>query len=81
MNDEGRVENAIEKPITPEQLGKYADLVAAGNAEFPDGLPQDQRRDLTTKVRSRLRRRMVLLIARAIAQDIRVEQEGRETVR
>jgi len=80
MINEGRVKDAVEESLTPEQIDKYAELVATGEAEFPDGLPQDQHEDLTTKVRSRLRRRMTLLVARAIAQDIRLEQERREAI-
>ena len=75
MASKGRVENAVQEPLTTEQVDKYAELVAAGEAEFPSGLPKNQEEDLISKIRSRLRRRLVLFIAREIARDVRAESE------
>ena len=63
----------VQKSLTPEQMNKFAELVAAGEAEFPDGLSREQEEELTGEVRSRLRQRLVHLIAHRIALDIRSE--------
>ncbi len=73
MADEGRAEDVVTEPLTPEQMDRYADLVAAAEAEFPDGLSREQEEELTGEVRTRLRRRLVHLIAHRIALDIRSE--------
>jgi hypothetical protein len=71
MSNEGCSTAVIAEPLTPEQMDRYADLVAGGKAELPNGLLPAQERDLVGKVRSRLRRRLVSFIARQIARDLR----------
>lgn len=76
MTDEECAEVVVAEPLTPEQMDRYADLVAGGKAELPDGLLPAQELDLVGMVRSRLRRRFVSFIARQIARDIRSANEG-----
>ena len=76
MSNEGCSTTVIAEPLTPDQKDRYADLVAGGKAELPDGLLPAQERDLVGKVRCRLRRRLVSFIARQIARDIRSANEG-----
>jgi hypothetical protein len=64
--------------FTPEQLKKFADLVAAGEAELPDGLSSEQEAALIHEVRVRLRDRLVGLIVRRIALDIALEAKPEE---
>jgi hypothetical protein len=71
MANEEHAKVAVAEPLTPEQMERYADLVAGGKAELPDGLVPAQEHDLVGMVRSRLRRRLVSLIARQIARDLR----------
>ncbi len=73
MQTQGRDGDAGSLSLTTEQFARYAELVASGKAEFPDGLPKEQEEDLVKEIRSKLRRRLVLLIAREIARDIRSE--------
>lgn len=73
MQTQGREGDAGSLSLTTEQFDRYAELVAAGEAEFPNGLPRDQEEDLVKEVRSRLRRRLVRLIARQIALEIAEE--------
>ena len=68
------------EPLTSEQVNRYADLVASGKANLPDGLAPAQQRDLIAKVRDRMRRRLVSFLARQIARDIllALEEQGKE---
>ncbi len=59
--------------LTPEQMSKLADLIAAGEAELSDRLSREQEAALIHEVRVRLRDRLVDLIARRIAFDIALE--------
>ena len=59
--------NAIRSGLTPEQLGRLAQLVADGRSEFPMELEQVDRDRLVVEVRHRLRKRLFRLIARALA--------------
>ncbi len=70
MAREGTAGNGIEKPLTVAQMDKYAELVAAGEAEFPDGLSREQEAALARRTRARLRDRLVDLVARRVAHDI-----------
>lgn len=58
-------------PLTAEQLARWADLVARGEAELPGGLPSAQEEELLQQVRWLRRGRLVQFIAAQIAQDIR----------
>jgi hypothetical protein len=53
--------------LSDEQVGRWADVIADGRDDFPDGLPSPGRERLLAAVRERLRGRLVRLIARAIA--------------
>ena len=68
---------AADAGLTDDQIQKWADLIAERGGEFPSGLaPSDQER-LVVAVRSRLRRRMIRHIARAIAANLRREAANR----
>src|SRR5262249_33485781 len=56
--------------LTPEQLQRWADLVARGEADLPLGLAQAQEEELQQQVRRLRRALLVQFIARQIAQDI-----------
>jgi hypothetical protein len=48
-------------------VARWADLIADGRGDLPDGLADVDRERLLAAVRQRLRERLVHLIARAIA--------------
>jgi hypothetical protein len=54
--------------LSDDQVARWADLIADGRDGFPDGLPSPDHERLLAAVRQRLRRRLVALIARAIAE-------------
>ncbi len=49
---------------------RWAQLIANGDAEFPDDLPTQVKADLIAKVSQLRRSRLLTYIARAIADDI-----------
>jgi hypothetical protein len=53
--------------LSPEQVDRWAALIADGRDVFPDDLPSPDRDRLLAAVRDALRSRLVRLIARAIA--------------
>jgi hypothetical protein len=55
--------------LTEDQLARWVDLIAAGRAEFPDGLPATQMLHMGLEVQKRRRARLVHWIARTIALD------------
>jgi hypothetical protein len=57
--------------LTPEQIRRWAALVADGTSEFPGDLAPADRDRLLAETRRLLRERLVRLIARAIAIDLR----------
>jgi hypothetical protein len=57
--------------LTPEQIRRWASLVADGTSEFPGDLAPVDRDRLLVATRRLLRERLVRLVARAIAIDIR----------
>jgi hypothetical protein len=61
--------------LTDDQVSRWADLIADGRDDLPDGLPAQDRERLAEAVRRRLRDRMLRLIARAIAA--RLRRDGR----
>ena len=71
-------EDTGQLPFTSGQTSKFAELVAAGQAELPDGLSRAQEAALIREVRVRLRHRLVALVARRIANDIAIEAEPEE---
>jgi len=73
MQEKGPGPDTGRIPLTPEQMDRFAALIATGEAEFPGGLSREQEEELTGEVRTRLRRRLVHLIAHRIALDIRSE--------
>lgn len=56
---------------TVQGFSRWADLVARGEVAFPTGLTEGQEESLLQAVRQRRRQRLVQVIARAVAQDIR----------
>jgi len=65
--------------LSPDQLNRWAELVAGGEVSFPDHLHNEDRALLVEEVQRRRRSRLVHSIARAIAQDIlqsRGNQQG-----
>jgi len=65
--------------LTAEQVARWADRIAEGRDEFPAEVVGTDRDALVAAVRFRLRRRMVKLIARAIADRLRTP--GAEAIR
>lgn len=61
---------AGRQPLTQEQVGLWARLVAEGRGEISERLSAADRRRVEAEVRSRLRDSLLRLIARAIAADI-----------
>jgi hypothetical protein len=61
---------APTEPLSEDQLARWADLIAAGRAEFPDGLAATQMAHLGSQVRERCRARLVHWIARTVALDL-----------
>jgi hypothetical protein len=53
--------------LTPDQIARWADRIADGRDEFPTALTEPDRSVLAEAVRTRLRDRLVRLVARAIA--------------
>ena len=62
-------EPSLDRP-TADRLERLADLVAAGEVGFPEGLSPAEEGRLIGLVRARLRGRLVRYIARQIAADI-----------
>lgn len=56
--------------LTPDQLRRWAGLIAAGEDEFPQHLVDPDRQRLAAEVRVLRRERLLELIASAIARDI-----------
>lgn len=61
---------AAEPELTPEQVQRWAELIADGRDVFPADLPLPDRDRLLMEVRRRRRDRLVLHIARVIAHDL-----------
>jgi hypothetical protein len=59
------------RPPTPQQLARLAELVADGKAALPRGLPSAQLQELIRQVQRRRRDRLIQFIGRAIARDLR----------
>ena len=64
-------QNPVEAENLADNLPKVADMVARGELPIPLDWPADSLRLLLSEVHARRRRRLVELIARAIANDIR----------
>jgi hypothetical protein len=68
--------NADETPprqLSREQVDRWAMLIARGETEFPDELPEVDRDELLRTVRRLLRDRLVAFVARVIAFDLQRE--------
>lgn len=66
----GGPRSAANNHLLPEELKRWAELVANAEVAFPDDLNASDRARLLDEVRSRRRSRLIHFIARAIAQDI-----------
>ena len=55
---------------TAETLSRYAQLIADGRADWPEGLSTQQENRLLREVRRLRRLRLVRLVASSIARDI-----------
>ena len=72
--------NLSESELTEEQLQRWAQLIACGEAEFPSELGLEDLKELLLLIGHFRRERLVSFIARAIAQDIhRVERACEES--
>jgi hypothetical protein len=71
--------NSRSGRLTKEQLRRWAALIAKGDTEFPEDLDEIDRDLLHGHCRVLLRNRLVHLVARAIALDIRRDggQDGK----
>lgn len=56
--------------LTPDQLDRWAGLIAAGQDEFPENLAAADRERLAEIVRHRLTDRLIRYIAQAIAAEL-----------
>jgi hypothetical protein len=56
--------------LTPEQMARWAALIARGEAEFPPSLTRAQEEQLRHEVRQQRRARLVQFIARQIARSL-----------
>jgi hypothetical protein len=56
--------------LTPEQIRRWAALIADGSSELPSDLPEQDEARLTAEVRLLLRTRLIATIAEIIAVDI-----------
>ena len=73
---EGGANTSIQAHIQDVQsrtmlLGSKAAMIVAGVLNFPTDLPQSEQSELGAQVRTLHRKRLIELIARAIARDIR----------
>jgi UDP:flavonoid glycosyltransferase YjiC (YdhE family) len=71
----------VSGPLTPDQLARWAEVIADGECGLPRGLNKAQEQQLRDLVRRRLRQRLVQFIARQIARDIQRtagSQKGRQ---
>ncbi|MCG6157705.1 hypothetical protein [Rubinisphaera margarita] len=66
----GERREAVEEIKPAASNIELAELISYGLVPFPDDLSHEQATDLLLKVRQFRRRRLVRLIAQAIAQDI-----------
>lgn len=65
-------------PLSPDQIQRWAALIAEGASEFPQELSAPDRDRLVAEVRHRLRVRLVTLVAKAIAQDLYRRKQGHD---
>lgn len=77
MATQGNDGDTVSPSLNREQIGRYADLIAAGKAKLPDGLPADQEGDLIARARALLRRRLIGMIARQVVSDLAGEGRPR----
>jgi hypothetical protein len=63
-------------PLPPEQLTRWAHLVADGREAMPAGLTPAQHAEMLRQVRRLRRRRLVRYIARQVALDLHRDQAG-----
>ncbi len=56
-------------PVDADQFGRWARLIAAGEAEIPDDWPNEQIDRLVAEVRRLRRLRLVGFVAQVIARD------------
>jgi hypothetical protein len=63
--------------LSPEQIARWAKLIADGQEPFPTGLRPEQEEQMLRRVRRLRRASLVRFIARQIAGDIAAEIGGR----
>jgi hypothetical protein len=66
--------------LSGDQLFKLADMIGAGTTAFPADLDPDDGECLVVEVRKRLRRRLVVLIGRAIADQVARDAAGEKEI-
>jgi hypothetical protein len=57
--------------LSDDQIDRLAAMIANGCCEWPTHFPARESQRLQVEVRSRLRHRLIRLVARAIALDVR----------
>ena len=67
---------AITTGLTAVQIDRWANMIADGRCDLPDDLAAGDRDRMVIAVRQRLRDRLLQLIARAIAAEIRRDLES-----
>jgi hypothetical protein len=63
--------------ISPDTFQRCAELLAAGEMDWPEGLSKEQQSDLLTAVRRCRRARLIKFIASRIAADLAAEARSR----
>jgi hypothetical protein len=56
--------------LSADQLATLADMIAAGTTRIPESMDESDRELLIREVRTRIRTRLMILVARAVAQEI-----------
>jgi hypothetical protein len=69
-NDQDGIPEPYQRPAELPSLVRLADLIAAGQADCPGGLPDEDLERLVRLVRQRLRQRLLRYLARQIALDL-----------
>jgi hypothetical protein len=71
LKDQATALPPLARPLTAEQIQRWAELIANGDDQFPRNLLSCDRDQLAAEVRHRRRERLMVHIARAIALDLR----------
>ena len=78
--DPGQAGSRSTAAASSERLSRWAELIAVGEATLPDDLTPAEIRTVLRDVGRLRRKRMVRLVARAIAQELFGKDERKERV-